>query len=68
MAKLIKNKSVSFNVLDPFQLRLKEHAEQNSNFSFYVKCLIERDMATKKTSAPPVTNRMKLTSLSGLKL
>jgi hypothetical protein len=71
MAKLIKNKSVSFNILDPFQLRLKEHAEQNSNFSFYVKCLIERDMERierKKTPAQPVTNRISLTSMNGMKL
>jgi hypothetical protein len=44
MAKLIKNKSVSFNVLDPYQKKLFEHSGQYMNFSSYVKSLIQRDM------------------------
>lgn len=46
-----KNNSVSFNLLDDFELKLLEHAEKvNSrtnkkrNFSRYVKRLIEEDM------------------------
>lgn len=44
MAKLIKNKSVSFNVLDPYQKKLHDHCEQYMNFSSYIKGLIQRDM------------------------
>lgn len=75
MAKEIVNKSVSFNVLDPFQRQLKTHCDNYPNFSGYIKRLIQRDMEgversheVRKTPAPPVTNRMKLTSLSGIKL
>jgi hypothetical protein len=76
MAKEIVNKSVSFNVLDPFQRQLKSHCDKYPNFSGYIKRLIQRDMETiditahqqRRTPAPPVTNRMKLTSLSGIKL
>jgi hypothetical protein len=68
MAKEIVNKSVSFNVLDPFQRQLKTHCDKYPNFSGYIKRLIQRDMETQRTPAPPVTNRMKLTSLSGIKL
>lgn len=75
MAKQIVNKSVSFNVLDPFQRQMKTHTEQYPNFSGYIKRLIQRDMeggkaatAQTKTPAQPVNNRMKLTSLSGIKL
>lgn len=71
MAKQIVNKSVSFNVLDPFQSQLKKHCDQFTNFSGYVKRLIQRDMehgTKQKTPAQAVTDRVKLTSLSGLKL
>ena len=72
MAKEIVNKSVSFNVLDPFQHQLKSHCDRYPNFSGYIKRLIQRDMeggaATKKTPAQPVTNRVSLTSLNGIKL
>jgi hypothetical protein len=68
MAKEIVNKSVSFNVLDPFQRQLKTHCDKYPNFSGYIKRLIQRDMETERTSVSPVTNRMKLTSLSGIKL
>ena len=72
MAKEIVNKSVSFNVLDPFQRQLKSHCDRYPNFSGYIKRLIQRDMeggvATKKTPTQPVTNRVSLTSLNGIKL
>jgi hypothetical protein len=42
--KIIKTKGVSFNVVDPFQKRLYEHATRHTNFSAYVKSLIQRDM------------------------
>jgi hypothetical protein len=44
MGKDMKNKSVSFNVLDPFQKQMKEYTDQYPNFSAYVKRLIQRDM------------------------
>ncbi|MFS0776276.1 hypothetical protein ABC255_09740 [Neobacillus sp. 3P2-tot-E-2] len=57
MAKNITNKTVSFNVLDPYQVKMKEHAEQFPNFSGYIKRLIQRDMeggnAVKTTKKAP---------------
>jgi hypothetical protein len=50
MAKLIKNKSVSFNVLDPHQKKLFDHCGQYSNFSSYIKGLIQRDMEKESIS------------------
>lgn len=53
-------KSVSFNLVDEFDMKLLEHAEKvNSygkkrNFSKYVKRLIEKDML--KDSMGPVVN------------
>lgn len=40
----IVTKGVSFNILDPDQKVLLEHAMQRKNFSSYVKRLIQRDM------------------------
>lgn len=37
-------KSVAFNRFDPDQLALLEHANKRSNFSSYIKRLIQRDM------------------------
>ncbi|MDR7001537.1 hypothetical protein [Neobacillus niacini] len=74
MAKKIVNKSVSFNVIDPFQRQMKEHVEQYPNFSAYIKRLIQRDMeggsavrTIKKAPAQAVTN-LSMTQLSGLRL
>lgn len=68
MAKKIVNKSVSFNVLDPFQLQMKKHTEQFSNFSSYIKSLIQRDMenGTKKATTKSVTNQVNNRSMSQL--
>ncbi|MBO0962401.1 hypothetical protein J1P26_22115 [Neobacillus sp. MM2021_6] len=44
MSKKIINKSVSFNVIDPFQRQMKDYADQYPNFSAYIKRLIQRDM------------------------
>jgi hypothetical protein len=44
VGKKMVNKSVSFNVVDPFQQQMKEHVEQYPNFSAYMKRLIQRDM------------------------
>lgn len=41
----IKKIQVSFNVADPDQKRLYEHAYSKSNSSGYIKRLIERDLA-----------------------
>jgi hypothetical protein len=39
-----KVKSVSFNVADPMEMALYEHARKNRYFSTYIKRLIQRDM------------------------
>lgn len=39
-----KVKSVAFNVADPMELALFDHANKNKYFSTYVKRLIQRDM------------------------
>lgn len=44
MAKQIVNRSVSFNVADPYQNKLYSHTTQFTNFSSYIKTLIQRDM------------------------
>jgi hypothetical protein len=68
MAKKIVNKSVSFNLLDPFQYQMKKHTEQFSNFSSYIKSLIQRDMenGTKKATTKPVNNQVINGSMSQL--
>ena len=74
MAKKIVNKSVSFNVADPFQMQMKEYVAQYPNFSAYMKRLIQRDMVggnavrkIKKAPAPAVTN-LSMTQLNGIRL
>lgn len=64
MAKDIKNKSVSFNLIDPFQKQMMEFVDQYPNFSAYVKRLIQRDMeggtsvkTIKNAPLQPVTNQ-----------
>jgi hypothetical protein len=42
--KKIERKGVAFNVLDPDQRKLFDYAAHRSNFSAYVKRLIQRDM------------------------
>ncbi|MED5050679.1 hypothetical protein P9850_02185 [Anoxybacillus rupiensis] len=61
--KVIKTKGVSFNVVDPFQKRLFDHAARHTNFSAYVKSLIQRDMeggtgntSTIDTAVSPITD------------
>ena len=44
MAKEIVVKSVAFNVQDPDQLQMLQHANKRPNFSGYIKRLIQRDM------------------------
>jgi hypothetical protein len=44
MAKVLKVKSVAFNVADPDQRELFEHATKRTNFSSYIKRLIQRDL------------------------
>lgn len=67
MAKEIINKSVSFNVTDPYQKLMKDYVEQFPNFSGYMKRLIQRDMedGTKKAPAQAVINRS-MAQLNGL--
>lgn len=40
----MKNKAVAFNLLDPDEKKLFDHAMQRVNFSKYMKRLIQRDM------------------------
>lgn len=66
MAKDIKNLSVCFNVMDPYQKQLKEYAESFPNVSGYIKRLIQRDMeggtvvrTIKKAPSQLVTNQIR---------
>lgn len=43
----IKSKAVTFNMLDPDQKEMFDHAMQRKNFSGYVKRLIQRDLERK---------------------
>lgn len=71
MAKEIKNKSVSFNMMDPFQVQLKEFTDQYPNFSGYIKRLIQRDMEegtkvkTIKKAPSQVVSNLSMTQLNG---
>lgn len=40
----IKRRPVAFNLSDPDEKRLHDHADKRKNFSRYVKSLIQRDM------------------------
>jgi hypothetical protein len=74
VSKKIVNKSVSFNVVDPFQQQMKEHVEQYPNFSAYMKRLIQRDMEegtkvrTIKKAPSQVVSNLNMTQLNGFKL
>lgn len=43
-AKKLITKGVVFNLLDPDQSKLHKHATERSNFSAYIKRLIQRDL------------------------
>jgi hypothetical protein len=68
MNKNIVNKSVSFNISDPFQRQMKQYVEQYPNFSGYIKRLIQRDMEggiAKKAPSNTVINRNSMAALNG---
>lgn len=44
MKENIKVKSVAFNLEDPHQYKLFTHSTSTTNFSSYIKFLIQRDM------------------------
>ena len=44
----MKTKGVSFNMTDPDQMELLQFAMQRSNFSGYIKRLIQRDKEQKE--------------------
>lgn len=44
MEKQIKVKSIAFNLDDPHQYKLFTHSTNTTNFSSYIKSLIQRDM------------------------
>jgi hypothetical protein len=50
--KNITTKGVSFNLADPDQISLFEHAKKRPNFSGYVKRLIQRDLEGMVATAP----------------
>jgi hypothetical protein len=41
---MIKRPAVVFNLADEYQRKLYEHAMKSTNFSYYMKTLIQRDM------------------------
>jgi hypothetical protein len=71
VVKEIKNKSVSFNIMDPFQKQMKEYTDQFPNFSAYIKRLIQRDMEggqvvrTIKKAPNPVVNNQITAQING---
>ncbi len=46
-------KSIAFNQSDPIERELLEHAEKHSQFSAYVKRLIQRDKEGGRTTPEP---------------
>lgn len=48
----IKRKQVAFNIDDPLQNKIYNYASQFSNFSFYMKSLILRDMNGESVNNP----------------
>jgi hypothetical protein len=44
MGKIMKIKSVAFNLADPFEKKLFEHCQQFMVFSAHMKRLVQRDM------------------------
>lgn len=57
MAKRIVNRTVSFNVCDPLQDKLYKHAISSStNFSGYIKTLIQRDLDGVVINKAPAVN------------
>lgn len=50
----IKRKPVAFNVEDPDQKKLYDHCRQRTNFSYYIKTLILRDLEGTQVSVKPV--------------
>jgi len=50
----IVRKPVAFNIEDPDQLALYEHAMKRTNFSAYIKRLIQRDMEGVSVKRPIV--------------
>ncbi|WP_096199531.1 hypothetical protein [Bacillus sp. FJAT-45350] len=48
--KQTKVKSVSFNLSDPYEKKLLEHASMFNVFSAYVKRLIQKDMEERKSN------------------
>lgn len=50
MSNKYYSKGVSFNLSDPDQISLLEHANKRENFSGYIKRLIQKDKDTDKTS------------------
>lgn len=54
MGKHIKVEGVAFNLADPDQVKLWQHAKRRTNFSAYIKRLIQRDMEGAANPQPSV--------------
>ncbi|MCM3110013.1 hypothetical protein [Lederbergia lenta] len=51
------NKTVSFNISDPFESEMYEHSKKYSNFSGYVKRLIQNSMNTHTKNEKEIISR-----------
>lgn len=51
-----KIKSVAFNLEDPIEVQLFNHANKYTVFSAYIKRLIQREMEEQKVNAQPKRN------------
>lgn len=62
----IKVKSIAFNLDDPDQSKMLEHVEQRTNFSFYMKSLILRDIQDVSQPKPMQQEESKEMDVSSL--
>ncbi|WP_083477586.1 hypothetical protein [Alkalihalophilus marmarensis] len=62
-----KTKSVSFNLSDPYEQLLLDHTSRFTNFSAYIKRLIQRDME-EGTAKSSVKKQVVRTENGGFKL
>lgn len=54
---MMKTRGVAFNIEDPAQADLYQYTKQFKNFSAYIKGLIERDKAVRKTAPAPIRKK-----------
>lgn len=72
MKESIKVKSIAFNLDDPHQYKLYYHSINTTNFSSYIKSLIQRDMdgnipqIVEKTTVQTTRNTIDSSFVKGL--